>query len=140
MILFQVGRVGRDKTTGTVIIELTQLKFKWNCQLELSLAKVQRSCYWINGTQIKSTNEVVLGPWVKVGVFYEQKCLMSLWIFIIFSKKIVYWIDIVYIYTLCIQDVILTINQYLTKHKNSQTIQQANSKFAIIWANCNPWW
>ena len=26
-------------TVGTVIIELTQLNFKWNCQLELSLAK-----------------------------------------------------------------------------------------------------
>jgi hypothetical protein len=32
------GWVGSDET-GTVIIELTKLKFKLTCQLELSLAK-----------------------------------------------------------------------------------------------------
>ena len=40
LILFRVrsGRVGSGWTTGTLIIELTQLNFKWTCQLELSLA------------------------------------------------------------------------------------------------------
>ena len=35
------GQVGSGRTMGTLIIELTQLNFKWNRQLELSLAIIQ---------------------------------------------------------------------------------------------------
>ena len=47
LILFRLGR-----STRAVIIKLTQLKFKWNFQLELSLAKTHKHKKWINPTKL----------------------------------------------------------------------------------------
>ena len=42
------GWSGRVRSTGTVIIELTQLNFNWNCQLELGLGLGQ----WFRGLHV----------------------------------------------------------------------------------------
>ena len=49
---------------GTLIIELTQLNFNWNCQLELSLTKMFQ-----NSTEFKRNFEILNAYWKQAYIY-----------------------------------------------------------------------